>query len=103
MKMLMIVVDETRKEELEIFLNRSGVLGYTEVSHAAGMGSTEPRLGSSAFPRTSAVVFSVVSAEALDRLTTAVDQFCADCGAELQMVAWDVDVLRGLSESPETG
>ncbi len=96
MKMLMIVVEDSKKEELEVFLERSGVHGYTEVSHAAGIGSSEPRLGSSAFPRTSAVVFSVLSEEALERLLRAVEEFCSDCGADLQMVAWEVDVLRGL-------
>ncbi len=68
--MLMIVVDEAKKEELEVFLNHSGVEGYTELSHAAGMGSTGPRLGSRAFPKSSAVVFSMVRPEALERLTT---------------------------------
>lgn len=94
MKMVMIIVDESKKEELEVFLDRSGVQGYTEVSHAAGLGSSGLRLGSSAFPRTSAVVFSVLTEESLTRLTAGVDQFCASCGEELRMVAWDVDVLR---------
>ena len=98
MKLLMIVVDDSKKEELEVFLNRSGVQGYTEVSHAAGMGSTEPRLGSSAFPRTSAVVFTVISDKALARLNAAVDEFCSTCGSELQMIALDVEVLRGFAE-----
>ena len=48
MKMLMIVIDESKREELAVFLNRSGVQGYTELSHAAGMGSSGPRLGSRA-------------------------------------------------------
>jgi len=94
MKMLMIIVDESKKEELEVFLDHSGVGGYTEVAHAAGMGTSGPRLGSSAFPRTSAVVFTMLSEEALLKLQKGVDQFCATCGEELRMVAWDVDVLR---------
>ncbi len=94
MKMLMIIVDESKKEELEVFLNRSGVAGYTELSRAAGMGSSGPRLGSRAFPRTSAVVFSVLEEMALERLLRGVDEFCATCGEELRMVAWDVDRLR---------
>lgn len=94
MKMLMIVVDDAKKEELGVFLNRSGVHGYTELSHAAGMGESGPRLGSRAFPRTSAVVFSVLDEAALERLMAGVDQFCASCGEKLRMVAWDVEVLR---------
>ena len=94
MKMLMIIVDESKKEELEVFLNRTGVDGYTEVSHAAGLGSSGLRLGSSAFPKTSAVVFTMLSEKALDDLMQGVDKFCATCGEKLRMVAWDADVLR---------
>lgn len=94
MKMVMIVVDESKKEELEVFLDRSGVQGYTEVSHAAGLGSSGLRLGSSAFPKTSAIVFSMLSAEALDKMTQGIDEFCATCGEQLRVVSWDVDVLR---------
>ncbi len=67
MKMLMLIVDESKKEELEVFLNHSGVRGYTEVAHAAGMGISGLRLGSSAFPKTSALVFTILSEEALVR------------------------------------
>lgn len=94
MKMLMIIIDEAKKEELQVFLNRSGVQGYTELSHAAGMGESGPRLGSRAFPKTSAVVFSVLDEPALERLTAGVDRFCATCGEKLRMVAWDAEVLR---------
>ena len=94
MKMLMIIVDESKKEELEVFLNRTGVDGYTEVSHAAGLGSSGLRLGSSAFPKTSAVVFTILSENALQELMQGVDRFCATCGEELRMVAWDAEVLR---------
>jgi len=94
MKMLMIIVDETKKEELEVFLNHSGVAGYTELSHAAGMGATGLRFGSRTFPATSAVVFTMVSEEALERLTAGVEEFCATCGEALKMVSWDVDVLK---------
>jgi len=94
MKMLLIVIDEAKKEELEVFLNRSGVEGYTEISRAAGMGSTGRRLGSGAFPKTSAVLLTILSQEAIDRLLEGIDDFCATCGEKLRMVSWDVDVLR---------
>ena len=94
MKMLMIIVDESKKEELEVFLNHSGVRGYTEVAHAAAMGTSGPRLGSSAFPKTSALVFTVLNEEALQKLKEGIDQFCATCGEELRMIAWDAEVLR---------
>lgn len=94
MKMLMIIVDESKKEELEVFLSHSGVDGYTEVSHAAGMGSTGPRLGSRAFPKTSALLFSMLSEEAVAKLVLGVDEFCATCGEKLRIVSWDIEVLR---------
>ncbi len=94
MKMLMIIIDEAKKEELEVFLNRSGVVGYTEISRALGMGLSGPRLGSRAFPRTSAVVFTVLEPEALARLEAGIDEFCATCGERLKMIAWDVEQVR---------
>ncbi len=94
MKMLMVIIDESKKEELEVFLSRSGVHGYTELSRASGMGSSGPRLGSSAFPRTSALVFTVLDEAALERLLAGVDAFCENCGEKLKMIAWDATVLR---------
>ena len=93
MKMVMIVIDEAKREELEVFLNRTGARGYTEISHAAGTGASGPRLGSRAFPRTSAVVFTVLDDQALTALRSGVDEFCATCGEQLKMFAWDVEEL----------
>jgi hypothetical protein len=91
MKMLMIIVDEAKKEELEVFLNRAGVMGYTEVSHAAGMGTTGPRLGSGAFPATSAIVFTILSEEALATLQREMSEFCETCGTTVRMIAWTAE------------
>lgn len=91
--MVMLVVDDARKEELEVLLEESGVAGFTELSRASGRGSTGPRLGSRAFPRTSAVVFSILGDEALAGLAERLRAFCADCGERLRMVAWDVEEL----------
>lgn len=87
----MIVVDESKKEELEVVLDEAGVEGYTELSHASGRGSTGPRLGGRAFPRTSAVVFSILTDQALSGLRTAIRAFCENCQEHLKMVAWDVE------------
>jgi hypothetical protein len=91
MKLLMLIVDEAKKEELEVFLNRAGVVGYTEIPHALGVGSTGPRLGSRAFPRTSAVIFTVIEAEALAGLVRDVKAYCRGCGEKLKMVVWGVE------------
>jgi hypothetical protein len=91
MKLLMLIVDEAKKEELEVLLNRAGVVGYTEIPHAVGVGSTGPRLGSRAFPKTSAVIFTVIRAEALEALARDIREYCADCGEKLKMVVWGVE------------
>ena len=91
MKLLMLIVDEARKEALEVFLNRAGVLGYTEIPHALGVGSTGPRLGSGAFPKTSAVIFTVVEATAVDALVRDLKAHCEDCGEKLKAVVWSVE------------
>jgi hypothetical protein len=90
-RLLMLIVDESRKEELEVFLNRVGVVGYTELPGALGVGSSGPRLGSRAFPKTSAVIFTVLSVEALDRLRGELREYCRDCGEHLKMVVWGVE------------
>jgi hypothetical protein len=90
-KLLMIIVEESRKEELEAYLAQSGVEGFTEISPAVGIGATGPRLGSRAFPRTSAVIFTLVADEALAELQTGIREFCADCHERLRMVAWGVE------------
>lgn len=94
MKMLMIIVDKSKREELEVFLRKSGVAGYTEVPEAAGLGSSGMRLGSGAFPKTSAVIFTMLPEQTLERLRRGIDSFCATCGEEVRMVAWDIAVLR---------
>ncbi len=91
MKLLMLIVDESRKEELEVFLNRAGVVGYTEIPHAVGVGTTGPRLGSRAFPKTSAVIFTVVEAAAVDTLVHDLKAHCEDCGEKLKAIVWGVE------------
>jgi hypothetical protein len=91
MKLLMLIVEEDKKEQLEVFLNRSGVVGYTEISRAVGVGSTGPRLGSRAFPKTSAIIFTVVDAEALEQLATDLKTYCAECSERMKMLVWGVE------------
>jgi hypothetical protein len=88
-KLLMLVVEESRKEEMEVFLDRAGVLGYTEIPHALGVGATGPRLGSRAFPKTSAVIFTVLEEGALDRVVEGIRGYCGECGDRLKMLVWD--------------
>lgn len=94
MKMVMMIIDQSKREELEIFLDRSGVAGYTELSGAAGKGESGLRLGSRAFPRTSSVVFSLLENMEVERLTAGLDEFCSSCGEQLHMFAWEVEQIR---------
>lgn len=92
-KVLMLVVEESKKEQLEVFLDRAGVLGYTEIPHALGVGTTGPRLGSRAFPKTSAVIFTVLPEEALGTLVAGLRAYCGECGERLKMLAWDAQEI----------
>lgn len=86
----MVVVDSGRKEQLEVVLSRTGVPGWTELQ-GTGLGTTGPRLASAAFPRESAVVFSLLeNAEAL-RVAGELKTYCHDCGGRARIVSWPVD------------
>jgi uncharacterized protein YaaQ len=94
MKLLMIIVDESKKEELEVLLNHVGVAGYTEIPRVVGVGTTGPRLGSRAFPKTSAVIFTILEEQTLEKLVSALREFCRECGEKLKLVAWDVNEVK---------
>ena len=103
-KLLMLVVEESRKEEVEVFLDHAGVLGYTEIPRALGHGTTEPRLGSRAFPKTSAIIFTVLDDDALTRIVDGIRAYCGECGERLKMLAWDVqDIPVTVGTSSATG
>ena len=91
MKLLMLIVAEDKKEVLEVFLSRAGAVGYTEIPRAIGMGATGPRLGSGAFPMTSAVVFTVIEPAALETLSEEIKESFSGRGERVRMVAWDVE------------
>ena len=44
MKLLMLIVDGDKKEEVEVLLGRAGVTGYTEIPGAVGKGATGLKL-----------------------------------------------------------
>lgn len=92
MKLLMLIVDGSRKEELEVFLSHAeGVVGFTELPNAIGVGTSGLRLGSRAFPATSAVIFTVVAAQSSDRLAAALKEHCRECGERLKVFSWAVE------------
>ena len=90
MKLLMVVVDEACKEEVEVALQRAGVAGFTEIPGAVGMGTSGPRLGSAAFPKTSAVILSFVED---DQVAALKERVRTDCPARARphLVTWTVE------------
>lgn len=93
MKLLMIIVDSEHKEELEVYLADSGLAAYTEIPETLGQGLTGPRLGSRAFPHTSAVIFSILDDDMLDTLRQSVREFKESSGVRVKMVAWSIEEL----------
>jgi len=89
-KLLMAVVDEACKEELEVILTRAGVTGYTEIPHAVGMGTSGPRLGSAAFPKTSAIVLTFVEDDEAAKLAATVRAQCPAAG-RVHLITWGVE------------
>lgn len=94
MEMLMLIVDSTVREELEIFLTREGVHGYTEIPEAHGLGLTGPRMGSAAYPATSSVILTMIEPLLLDRLTVRLKEYCGECHERIHLVHWPVNVLH---------
>lgn len=92
MKLLMALIDEACKEELEVVLTRAGVTGYTEIPHAVGMGTSGPRLGSAAFPKTSAVVLTFVEESEIGRVAAAIRAQCPAKG-RVHLITWGVETL----------
>lgn len=95
MKLLLAVVEGSHKEELETLLQRAGASGYTEIPSALGVGMTGPRLGSRAFPKTSAVIFSAMDDDALVRLREEVRTYCESCGERVKLFALSAEEVLG--------
>ncbi len=91
MQMLMIVVESTHKEKVEVVLAEHAVLGYTEIPTVYGSGRSGMRLGSRAFPETSSIIFTVVEREKVDELVAEIEAQCADCRARMRMIVWGVE------------
>jgi hypothetical protein len=92
MKMLMAIVDNRRKEEFELVLQKEGVQGWTEIPHVRGMGSTGPRLESAAYPDSSAIIQVLVEDERLEGLVKMLEHYCGQCRQHIKLLHWDVKV-----------
>lgn len=95
MKLLLAVVEGSHKEEIETLLQKAGASGYTEIPSALGVGMTGPRLGSRAFPKTSAVIFSAMEDDALVRLREEIRTYCESCGERVKLFALSAEEVLG--------
>lgn len=95
MKLLLVVVEGSHKEEIETLLQKAGASGYTEIPNALGVGMTGPRLGSRAFPKTSAVIFSALEDDALVRLREEIRTYCQSCGERVKLFALSAEEVLG--------
>lgn len=91
MKLLMIIVDSSCKEELEVLLGRTHVGGYTEIPAAHGVGDTGTRMGSSAFPKTSSIFFTVLPEDRVKALRDEIASYCEACEKRMTMFVWGVE------------
>ena len=90
-KLLMIILSSEHAEELEVLLQRNSVDGYTMIPGAHGMGRSGPRMGSSAYPKTSTVFFTVLPGSEIDPLVADIEKHCAECMTTMRMMVWAVD------------
>ena len=95
MKLLLVVVEGSHKEEVETLLQKARASGYTEIPNALGVGMTGPRLGSRAFPKTSAVIFSALEDDALARLREEIRTYCQSCGERVKLFALSAEEVLG--------
>ena len=76
MKLLMIILDETVRDEVEAVLEKSGASGYTEIPMVLGEGLTGKRLSSRLHPGANSIVLSIVDDELLDAVRAALLATC---------------------------
>ena len=91
MKLLMIIVETECREELEVLLQKNGIVAYSEIPNAHGVGATGIRMGSSAHPRTSSIFFTVVEADQVDPLKENICAYCDACDKHMRMIQWTVE------------
>jgi hypothetical protein len=91
MKLLMIIVDSECREELEVLLRKNGIVGYSEIPRAHGVGQTGVRMGSSAHPKTSSIFFTVVEEDQIQPLKQNICAYCDACEKHMKMIQWTVE------------
>jgi len=93
MKLLMMIIDSTHKEELEVLLNRNEVLGYTEIPQVHGVGETGVRMGSRAFPGTSSIIFTILPSDQVEHLMEEIRIYCEECMKRMKIIVWGAEQI----------
>jgi hypothetical protein len=94
MEMLMMIVDSSVREELEVFLTKEGVKGYSEIPEVHGLGKSGPRMGSAAYPGTSSMILAMIESQLIEKLTERLKEYCSQCHERIHLVHWPVTVLN---------
>ena len=92
-RLVLVFADDTLKEQVEIVLREAGAAGYTEISPAVGVGATGSRLGSGAFPGSSAVILSVMAPEVHARAVPRLAELCRRADQRVRAVTWEVEEI----------
>jgi nitrogen regulatory protein PII len=90
MKMLMAIIDNRRRVELELVLQKAGVTGWTEIPEVHGMGTTGPRLDSAAHPGSSAIIQALIEDRQLEGVVETIRHYCDQCREHIKLLHWDV-------------
>jgi hypothetical protein len=88
----MIIVDSKCNEELEVLLTRRKV-GYTVIPESHGVGTTGVRMGSSAYPKTSSVFFTILTDDEVDEIKAEVQSYCEACERKMKLFVWAAEEI----------
>jgi hypothetical protein len=88
MKLLMIMIDSSHKEEVEKLLDEHQVPGYTELPNVLGKGQSGRKFGSRAFPGSNTLYFTVVARDTYEALHEELKALDARCGPDEGLTAY---------------
>jgi nitrogen regulatory protein P-II len=76
MKLLMIILDESVRDEVESVLEGHGVNGYTEIPMVLGEGLSGKKLSSRLHPGANSIVFTIIDDSKLEEIRSALLTTC---------------------------
>lgn len=94
MKMLVVVVEKARQEELLTLLREHGVSGFSVIPSVFGHGETGSHFGNRVFPGENTMIIALISRTALDALSQLLRTFAASLRAEEPFKATALDAVE---------